>query len=99
VSAPLSSGSVVAPLHMVPHADDAVASLGSVSPARRRVQPARRRCSGGEVGHPPAGRSRVFFRLDLHRFSPFLPLTGVDLWLGWPDLFRFYFTSPNPSKI
>jgi hypothetical protein len=61
VSAPLSSGSVVAPLHMVPHADDAVASLGSVSPARRRVQPARRRCSGGEVGHPPAGRSRVFF--------------------------------------
>jgi hypothetical protein len=34
VSAPLSSGPVVAPLHMVPHADDAVASLGSVSPAR-----------------------------------------------------------------
>jgi hypothetical protein len=75
VSVPLSSGPVVAPLHMVPHADDAVASLGSVSPARRRVQPARRRCSGGEVGHPPtpAGRSRVFFDsicIDFHHFFP-----------------------------
>jgi hypothetical protein len=56
VSAPPSSGPVMAPLHMVPHADDAVASLGSVSPTRRRVRPARRRCSGGEVGQP-SGRS------------------------------------------
>jgi hypothetical protein len=64
VSVPLSSGPVVAHLHMVPHADDAVASLGSVSPARRRVQPARRRCSGGEVGHPPPPRP-----VDLGFFS------------------------------
>jgi hypothetical protein len=83
-----------------PRANDAAASFDSVMPqvvaGPTRTETVYRQ-RGRKVLRPVD--LGFWIRFDLDRFLPFLPLTRVDLGLGWPDVIRLDFTSPNLSKI